>query len=84
VELAPEGLAPDGRAWPQIVTAESDRELHELLGRLGKESGVPLLWLTDLALRGSPLVRNEADAVEAFGRSGLDALLAGTRLYVRA
>jgi predicted NodU family carbamoyl transferase len=74
-------VLPDGRAWPQVVEAELDPELHGLLGRVGGDT--PLLFLADLALRGSPLARSEAEAVEAFGRSGLDALVAGTRLYLQ-
>jgi predicted NodU family carbamoyl transferase len=65
------------------VDAALDPELHGLLSRVEGSCGAPLLWLTDLALRGSPLVRSEAEAVEAFGRSELDALVAGTRLYSR-
>ena len=81
--LAPDALRPDGRAWPLVVDAKSDPELHGLLARIGEAQGAPLLYLTDLALRGSPLVRSEAEAVEALGRSGLDALIAESRLYVR-
>jgi carbamoyltransferase len=79
---APTALRSDGRAWPQVVARESDPELHALLESLGRSGAPPLLWITDLALRGSPLVRSESEAVEALGRSGLAALVAGTRLYL--
>jgi carbamoyltransferase len=79
---APGAVRVDGRAWPQVVSRESDPELHGLLGRLAASGAPPLLWITDFALRGSPLVRNESEAVEALGRSGLHALVAGTRLYL--
>lgn len=82
--LVPAAFAPDGRVWPQLVSAAEAPELHALLVRIGRERGAPLLWLADFALRGAPLVRSEAEAVEAFGRTGLDALVAGTRLYARA
>jgi carbamoyltransferase len=82
-DAAPEALLPDGRVWPRIVREEHDPELHALLTRVGEARGAPLLLLADLALRGSPLVRDEAEACEAFARSGLDALVAGERLYAR-
>jgi carbamoyltransferase len=82
--LAPAAVAPDGLAWPQVVAREDDPELHAVLLELRARTGAPLLWLADLALRGSPLVRNESEAVEAFRRSDLDVLFAGLRLYERA
>lgn len=71
----------DGNAWPQLVDENADPELHGLLRRLAAQGQAPLVLVTDLALRGSPLVRSESEAVEAFARSGLDALIVGTRLY---
>ncbi len=82
--LAPDAFLPDGRVWPRVVREREDPELHGLLVRLGQENGAPLALLADLALRGSPLVRNEAEAVEAFRRSGLDALVVESRVYTRA
>lgn len=80
---APDAVQPGGRVWCLPVVRERDPELHELLTRVEQRSGHPLLLLETFRLRGSPVVRNEADAVDAFGRSGLDALVAGTRLYAR-
>lgn len=82
-ELAPDAVEPDGRVWPQIVDRAGDAEFHALLEQLAAPGSAPLVFVSDFALRGSPLVRNEADAVEAFGRSSLDALIAGTRIYER-
>jgi carbamoyltransferase len=79
--LAPAAVHADGRVWPRLVAAREDPELHALLLELGGMSGVPCLLMTDLAVRGSPVVRNEEDAVEALRRSSLAALVAGTRLY---
>jgi carbamoyltransferase len=82
-EQAPSAVLADGRAWPQIVAQDADPELSELLRRQEEATGAPLLLITDFALRGAPVVRHEAAAVEAFGRSTLDALVAGPRLYTR-
>ena len=65
------------------MSARSDPELHALLARLALLGAEPLLFVTDLALRGAPTARTEADAVELFERSRLDALAAGERLYAR-
>jgi carbamoyltransferase len=82
--LVPAAVGDDGRAWPQLVSVEDDPVLHAVLREIGAASGAPILWLADLALRGSPLVRSESEAVEAFRRSDLDVLFAGSRLYERS
>ncbi len=79
---APCAVLADGTAWPQLVDEHADPELHGLLMRLEAQGQAPLVLVTDLALRGSPLVHSESEAVEAFARSGLDALIVSTRLYV--
>ena len=58
--------------------------LHALLEQIGQAKGEPLLLCTDFKLRGSPIVRNEAEAVEAYGRSTIDSLVVGSRVYERA
>lgn len=80
---APGARGADGRVWPQLVSARRDPELHALLALIAGAGAEPLLFVTDLRLRGSPLARTEAEAVEVFERSRLDALAAGTRLYAR-
>jgi len=81
---APSAVEPGGNAWPQIVRAASDSDMHRLLCEYGKTSGAPLLLHETFALRGSPIVRVEGDAFEAFKRSTLDCLLVEDRLYERA
>ena len=78
---APSAIEPDGSAWPLLVGAERDPELLDVLLRYEATGAPPLLLLADLRPRGSTLVRSEPDAVEAFNRSGLDALVVGTHLY---
>jgi len=80
---APSALAPDGAVWLQVVDRERDAELHALLEALAKRSGAPLALAASFHLRGRPIVRTEADAVEAFRRSSLDALVVEDRIYGR-
>lgn len=72
------------RSRPQVVDREFDPALHALLTRLGETTGAPLAWHGSFELRGSPCVRSESDALEAFRRSALDALFVEDRLYERA
>lgn len=83
-EVAPSVVHADGAVWPQLVDADSDPQLHALLTAFGERTGHPLLVHADFAPRGSTLVRNEADAVNAFRRSNLDCLFVESRLYERS
>jgi predicted NodU family carbamoyl transferase len=71
---------PDGRAWAQVVDAELDPGLH---AALAARADAPLALVTDFHLRSQAIVRSEADAVEAFQRSALDALVVEDRVYAR-
>ncbi len=81
--FAPSAVQPDGRVWPLVVAGDRDPELAELLDSFEKQTGVPVLLHGSLQLRGTPLVRNEADAVEAFQRSQLECLVVERALYRR-
>lgn len=81
---APSAVDGAGRAWPQLVDGARDPDLLELLRRVGDQSGAPALFVSDLCLRGQPLARNEAESVEVFRRSKLDALVCSSRLYTRS
>jgi carbamoyltransferase len=81
---APSAVRPDGRAWPLVVDAGRDPDFHGLLTSFGAASGAPLLLHGTFGLRGSPIVRIEGDAVDAFRRSSLDGLVVEDRLYERA
>jgi carbamoyltransferase len=81
-EAAPGAIAPDGTAWPLVVHVDADPEFHALLVAVGQRSGMPVLLLADFRPRGGTVVRSESDAVEAFRRSTLDALVVANRLYV--
>jgi len=74
---------PAGTICPQVVTATNDPALHSLLARIGEQTALPVLQVEDFALRGSPVVRTEAAAVEALHRSRLDCLVVEDRIYER-
>jgi carbamoyltransferase len=83
-QFAPSAIRPDGSAWPQIVRAADDPAFHKLLIEFGKATGAPLLLHDTFSLRGSPIVRVEGDAHDAFQRSSLDCLVVEDRVYERA
>lgn len=80
-ELAPACIQPDGTAWPLLVHKQRDPAFHSLLHAFARGSSAPLLAHSSFALRGSPMVRIESDAVAAFLRTELDCLIVEDRLY---
>lgn len=80
-DCAPSAALPDGAVWVQLVERDDDPQLHALLGDLALDGQPPLALCASFHLRGQPIVRTEADAVEAFRRSTLDALVVEDRLY---
>lgn len=81
--VAPSAVLPDGSVWIQVVDRGAHPRLHALLERIGEGGGAPLVLCTDLKLRGSPIVRNEGEAVEAYMRSTIDTLVVASRVYER-
>ncbi len=75
--------SPDGSICPQVITSESDAELHELLCAIGRKTDLPILQIDDFSLRGSPIVASETAAVQALLRSQLDCLIVEDRIYER-
>ncbi|MYW94290.1 carbamoyltransferase [Amycolatopsis rubida] len=73
----------DGSARLQTVDAAVDPRFHGLLTAFGKRTGYPILLNTSFNVRGEPIVCTPADALAAFVRCGLDALVLGD-LLVRA
>jgi len=63
----------DGTARLQTVSAGS--QVGELLERVGRETGVPVLLNTSLNGQGDPIVATEADALAFFLAHPVDALL---------
>lgn len=78
---APSAIAADGRVLARPVAREADPELHALLAEHERRTGSPLLLHATFAARGSAPVCGEADALDAFHRGGLDALVVEERVY---
>lgn len=66
----------DGTARIQIVTRESNAEVHRLLEEFGRLSGYAVLINTSFNMQ-EPIVCSPEDALACFDNSGLDALFMG-------
>jgi carbamoyltransferase len=73
----------DGSARVQTVDAATDPRFHALLTRFGAITGYPVLLNTSFNMRGEPIVCDPADALAAFVRCRLDALVLGDLLLRR-
>ena len=73
----------DGSARVQTVEQDVNPGLHALLEAFARRTGCPVLVNTSFNVRGEPIVRTAREAVEAFLRMGLDALLVGDLLVLR-
>ena len=74
----------DGSARLQTVTPEQHGRWHALLHAFADVTGVPVLLNTSFNGRGEPIVETPSEAVAAFGRLGVDALVLEDRLVERA
>lgn len=74
----------DGSARVQTVSAQTDPLFHAVLTAFGERAGVPMLVNTSFNLRDEPIVRTATDAYRTFMRCGLDVLVVGRRLYLKA
>jgi carbamoyltransferase len=74
----------DGTARVQTVDRAGDPVLANLLERFRVHSGVPVLVNTSFNVRGEPPVSSARDAYRCFMSTGLDALVLGDRLFLKA
>jgi len=74
----------DGTVRPQVVTAEGNPFLHQLLVAYRERTGLPCLLNTSLNTHREPIACTPADAVGVYQRAGLDHLLVGDLLVGRA
>jgi carbamoyltransferase len=63
-ELIPSVVHKDGTSRVQTVNKEQHPDLHELLLRWYKISGVPVLLNTSLNIKGQPLLNDRIDIQE--------------------
>lgn len=81
---APSAVLPDGRVWVHVVDPRWHPRLAAALEGLAAAGRERLLLTSDFRMRGSPVVRNESEAVDAWRRSTLDALVVECRAYDRS
>jgi carbamoyltransferase len=74
----------DGTARLQAVHAETNPLYHRLLSRFEQATGVPVVLNTSFNLKGEPIVAGPEDAISTYQRCGLDALVLGGYLTVKA
>ncbi len=74
----------DGSARVQTVAREQHPLFWQLLHSFGERTGLPMLLNTSFNVRGQPIVRTPAEAVDTFVAAGLDALAIGNWLVTRA
>ncbi len=73
-KLCPAVVHVDGTARPQIVSAESQPDLHRILVEYEKLTGLPALINTSFNVHDEPIVTSVKDAIVAFFQSRLDYL----------
>jgi len=68
----------DNSARLQAVVQSATPRYYELIRRVGRLTGVPVVMNTSFNLRGEPIVNTPAESISTFARSGLDALVMDT------
>ncbi len=76
-EIIPAITHVDGSARLQTVNRETHPKYHELISKLGRLTGVPVVLNTSFNIQGEPLVESPKDAIRCFYSTGLDALCIG-------
>jgi len=74
----------DGSARVQTVARDQHPLFWQLLHAYGERTGLPILLNTSFNVRGQPIVRTPAEAIDTFVAAGLDALAIGNLLVTRA
>ena len=73
----------DGSARLQTVDREENPRFWALLKEFEKLTGLPVILNTSFNLKGQPIVKDPALAIETFVVSNLDALVIGTYLVTQ-
>jgi len=82
-EMAPAIVHEDGTSRVQVVTPESNRDLHRLLCKVEERTGCPILLNTSLNRRGEPIVRTRDDATAMFYATNIDTLYVGNERFYK-
>lgn len=73
----------DGTSRIQAVYRQESPYFYELINAFYQRTGIPMLLNTSFCLRGEPIVNTPAEALSAFTRSDMDALVMGRMLVSR-
>ncbi|MFN7958838.1 MAG: carbamoyltransferase C-terminal domain-containing protein [Holophagaceae bacterium] len=65
----------NGSSRVQVVRREANPRYWDLLTRMGRRTGVPMVLNTSFNVRGEPIVCSPTDAIRCFLGTGLDALV---------
>jgi len=74
----------DGTNRAQIIRREDHPLYYDVIKKFGDKTGTYALLNTSFNLRGKPMIRTPAQAVEVFESSGMDALALGRYLLVKS
>ncbi len=80
--LAPGVVHLDGTARPQVVRPSEMPGMAEILERFAARTGIPALINTSFNMHSEPIVCTPEDAIAAFQRGKLDALVLGPYLVL--
>ena len=75
--LSPGVVHGDGTARPQLLRRKDNPACYDLVSAYGKRTGNPTVINTSFNMHEEPIVRSPREAVRAFQRSQLDALILG-------
>jgi carbamoyltransferase len=67
----------DGTARVQTVRREQNPLYYDLIERVGRHCGVPVILNTSFNVRGEPIVCTPEDAYRCFTKTGIDVLVMG-------
>ncbi|OHC73490.1 MAG: hypothetical protein A3G18_08750 [Rhodospirillales bacterium RIFCSPLOWO2_12_FULL_58_28] len=83
VDDAAAAIHVDKTARVQTVDEERNPDLHKLISRFDKLTGVPILLNTSFNDNNEPIVETEADAVKTFMKTDMDVLCIGNVVGVK-
>lgn len=73
-EKIPAVVHVDGTGRVQTVNRDEAPFIHELLGRFGEKTDIPIVLNTSFNVKGQPIVETPEQAVETFHRTNIDCL----------
>lgn len=83
VNLIPAVVHVDGSARLQTVNRQSDSRFHQLIREFAAITGIPVVVNTSFNSKDEPIVETPQDAMKAFLRMNLDALVLDRYLVVK-